>query len=297
VGAVIKLHDILPGTEMGSDIYLQKGVKLPLVKAGDVFPVELYDNLRYDDVKFLYTRSEPLLCECGFVVPRPMPEKSEGVRDAVIPRIRRDILLALRELHLAMLNRNKQAAEEAISAIGEGCTDIVDEMMLLGSAERITVGTLQSPYEFLYHHGLSVAAMSAAIGQVLNMPVYDLIQLTRAAVLHDIGKFIMQPGQAIQHPQLGYTALQSWKMLTPQEQEAIRDHHEVRSDKIGPWARIIAVADVFDTMTATQPGITPLTPSAACKIIAEGAGSEYDTSVVRAFATRVEYRLVGDNSM
>jgi HD-GYP domain-containing protein (c-di-GMP phosphodiesterase class II) len=301
----MRVEDILPGVKMGQDVYLSKKSREPLVQAGGMFSIDMLIKLRDDLVRTLYVRDkfDTHHCQAGFVIPQgsQQAEATEAhelsVRDAVVPRIKREIFISLRDLHMAMHTRDRELGETTVQRITNLCADIVDEHMLVGKDAKIHVYTMQSPHEFLYHHSLSVAVIAAAIGQVYSMRVYDIIQLCRAALLHDCGMFIS--GEKQDHPTLGYNALKSWNLITEQEQQAVLCHHEkiggggypraVRGEHVPLMARIIAVADTFDAMTTPVPGMQAANAQEACRAIVSRAGTCFDMDVVRAFGRRIAY--------
>ncbi len=59
--------------------------------------------------------------------------------------------------------------------------------------------------------------------------------------------------------------------------------YRLRADEIPPEARIVAVADVYEEMTASRPGTSPQAHDQAVRAIADGAGHRFDPEVVEAF--------------
>ena len=62
-----------------------------------------------------------------------------------------------------------------------------------------------------------------------------------------------------------------------------RGHHPTAGDAIPLEARIIAVADVYDSLTSDRPYRKAMSPFDAKAIIEKGAGTEFDPMVVEAF--------------
>jgi diguanylate cyclase (GGDEF)-like protein len=133
------------------------------------------------------------------------------------------------------------------------------------------------------------------------------IELTRlAASLHDLGKLaipeeiLRKPGALNEserlvlqrHPQIGYRMLESLGV------EPIADwvlhHHErwdgsgypdrLRGDEIPLGARIIFVADAYDAMTSERVYRKPLSEQEALEELERCSGSQFDPTVVEAFA-------------
>ena len=60
-------------------------------------------------------------------------------------------------------------------------------------------------------------------------------------------------------------------------------YHDKTGDEIPLEARIIAVADVYDSLTSDRPYRKAMSPFEAKAIVAKGSGSEFDPRVVKAF--------------
>jgi HD-GYP domain-containing protein (c-di-GMP phosphodiesterase class II) len=103
--------------------------------------------------------------------------------------------------------------------------------------------------------------------------------------------------QIRQHPVLGadiLIPLTFFKEIAPM----IRHHHErfdgsgypdgIKGSRIPLGARILAVCDVFETMTAGRPGMPPKDLSSAISELKHGVGTLFDPDVVQAFFTIVQ---------
>lgn len=142
---------------------------------------------------------------------------------------------------------------------------------------------LRSVDDSVYAHSLNVALISRTIGKWLKIPAEDLETLTLAGLLHDIGKSLI-PYELLnkqeeltdedhnllcQHAQLGYDLLRPLPLNTHVKKAALM-HHErcdgsgypgkATTDDIDDFAHIIAIADVYDAMTAARTYRAPLCP-------------------------------------
>lgn len=127
----------------------------------------------------------------------------------------------------------------------------------------------------VYAHSLNVAMISRMIGRWLHMDSHDLDVLMLAGLLHDIGKLLIpeeilnKPGKLTdeefqeikKHPRYGYDILKNQNIDSRIKKAALM-HHErcdgsgypsgLTEDTIDSFAQIIAIADVYDAMTAAR---------------------------------------------
>jgi putative nucleotidyltransferase with HDIG domain len=154
-------------------------------------------------------------------------------------------------------------------------------------------------------HAVGVAELAAAIGQKLGLRPQTRQDLRLAGLIHDVGMMHLpaEVGDADkplsveetmivrQHPRIGAEIARAAN-FAPAVQDAILGHHErlngsgypeaLRGAKATLEARILAVCEVFDSMThRTYHGIGK-TPKDAVAEIKRDAGRLYDIQVVRA---------------
>ena len=134
-----------------------------------------------------------------------------------------------------------------------------------------------------YAHSLNVAIISRIIGKWLHFSNEELDTLTLAGLLHDIGKtkipdeVLNKDGKLTDeefqmirnHPKYGYDILKSQPLNSHIEKAALM-HHErcdgsgypmgLTMEEIDDYALIIAIADVYDAMTAARSYRAPLCP-------------------------------------
>jgi HD-GYP domain-containing protein (c-di-GMP phosphodiesterase class II) len=182
-------------------------------------------------------------------------------------------------------------ASSDLDRVAEAFADIIDA---------------KSPYT--NRHSRGVAEISRHIGRTLGCPRHDVSVLYRAGLLHDIGKLgisnriLDKPGALTDaemaevrlHPRYSMEIL-SHVAAFSEAAPAAAQHHE-RLDGSGyPWAltgpqlsltsRIVAVADVFEALTADRPHRPGMPASRALTLIGEEAGTAFDTDVVSALAS------------
>ena len=157
-------------------------------------------------------------------------------------------------------------------------------------------------------HCAAVAAFSRDLAEQLGMSKHDQELAHTAGLLHDIGKFalsdrVMERGGSLsdsdwrgirRHPDIGAELLRDIGVYGPVA-EIVRAHHEridgrgyprgLRGEEIPAIARIVAVAEVYDTLTAPDTYRTPMTSFEALNELRRVAGKQLDGIYVEALAT------------
>lgn len=157
-------------------------------------------------------------------------------------------------------------------------------------------------------HIVRMANYSRVIAAQLGLSVADQQLLLEAAPMHDIGKvgipdhILLKPGKLSadefsimkKHAILGYQILagSQSEMLQAGAQIALSHHekydgsgypHGLVGEEIPLFARIVAVADVFDALTSERPYKMAWDIDKALAMLHEGAGKHFDPRCVNAF--------------
>lgn len=157
-------------------------------------------------------------------------------------------------------------------------------------------------------HAAAVAAFARDIARTAGMSAKDQELAHTAGLLHDIGNFalsdrVAERGRVLndedwvairRHPELGADMLRDLGLYGPVA-EIVHAHHEridgrgypnrLKGDAIPPLARIIAVAEVYDTLTAHDTYRTPMSSFEALTELRRVSGSQLDGDYVEALAT------------
>jgi putative nucleotidyltransferase with HDIG domain len=156
------------------------------------------------------------------------------------------------------------------------------------------------------NHSYRVSLYAATIATELELPQGRVEDVRSAALLHDIGKLdisreLLYKAARLtedefkhmqQHVSKGVSILEpvggSLRRVIP----IVLSHHDkfdgsgynpTRGEDIPLEARIISVADVYDSLTSDRPYRKAMSPFEAKEIIVKGAGTDFDPTVVDAF--------------
>jgi putative nucleotidyltransferase with HDIG domain len=164
-------------------------------------------------------------------------------------------------------------------------------------------------------HSAAVARYSRAMAQEIQLPEREVDLIHTAALFHDIGKFIFPDTILLsdrgltddeyeivkRHPAVGADVISEIDGYGPVA-EVVRHHHEridgrgypdcIAGDAIPIGSRIIAVADVYDVITARDTYRDPVSVEAALQELRRSAGSQLDAHLVEVFIGLVERNAV-----
>jgi diguanylate cyclase (GGDEF)-like protein/putative nucleotidyltransferase with HDIG domain len=155
-------------------------------------------------------------------------------------------------------------------------------------------------------HSQKVSAYAVMIAQALNMNQAQVEEIRLAGLLHDIGKVGIPetilnksgPLDSEEWETMKTHALLGAKILEPLEamnliRLMVRHHHEfydgtgypdrLRGDKIPFGARIIAIADAYDTITSERTYKKPRRPDEAFSELQRCAATQFDPEIIRVF--------------
>jgi response regulator RpfG family c-di-GMP phosphodiesterase len=167
---------------------------------------------------------------------------------------------------------------------------------------------LESKDPYLKGHSARVSLYSGELATVMGVAPADVVLMSRAGMLHDLGKLVImdnilrKPRQLTEeefelirtHPVVGDKILKPLRFLAC-EAKAVRHHHErydgkgypdgLKGDDIPLIARVVSVADAFDAMTSDRPYRSKRPLATAMEEIVRGAGTQFDPLAADAFST------------
>lgn len=160
--------------------------------------------------------------------------------------------------------------------------------------------------EYTQNHSYRVSIYAAKVASYLGLNSERIEDVRAAALLHDIGKLdiskeiLYKAARLTQeefeemkrHVEKGVEMLESVGGSLRRVLPIILSHHDrfdgsgyhpTRGNDIPLEARIIAVADVYDSLTSDRPYRKAMSPFDAKEVITKESGTEFDPQVVDAF--------------
>jgi HD-GYP domain-containing protein (c-di-GMP phosphodiesterase class II) len=225
-------------------------------------------------------------------------------------------VLSLRDIaHKVSANR-KSGIKKALRMVHK-MIDMVteDSNVLLG------LSTIRDYDDYTYTHSMNVAILSLCLGQKIGLARKSLETLTLSALFHDLGKIdvpkniLNKPGKLsdLEFKEMKNHSLYSVRRIlllktSPQKKAEMLlgpfEHHlkydlsgyprTPRNKPISLFGRIIAIADVYDAITAPRV-YRPfaISPDRSLSIMLEGAGKDFDPILLKVFINMIGVYPIG----
>lgn len=200
------------------------------------------------------------------------------------------------------------AKEDLELRVEERTRELAEANRLLAQSYDDTIRAITAAMDakdrYTRGHSEEVKKIAVGIGRSMELGEESMRLLEYAALLHDIGKIGVSDRLLTKetfltdnefeevklHPQIGGRLLEQVELLKDAG-PIIAAHHEnfdgsgypngLKGDKIPVEARIIAVADAFEAMTADRPYRKAYNQTEGLKRLKQGSGTQFDPEVVR----------------
>ncbi len=180
------------------------------------------------------------------------------------------------------------------------------------------INEMRTTDEYLYTHSINVSLLSMLIGKWLKYDYKRVKALVTAGFLHDIGKgrisqaILNKPGDLTdeefeeikKHPAYGFQIAEKIPEINEDILKAILMHHEredgsgyplgLRGEQIHDFAKIVAVADMYDAMTSNRAYRTMICPFDVIETMERDNFGTLDHRVVNVFLKNIASYYIGD---
>jgi HD-GYP domain-containing protein (c-di-GMP phosphodiesterase class II) len=221
-------------------------------------------------------------------------------------------LSSLRHSYASSLDALRAFSDDGTIKMGS-VSGIVDGFIDGRTGPSLMLATVHSHDEATYYHSVNVCMLAMALGRAIGLERDELSRPGSGALLHDIGRVILdeaaltKPGRLTReewaqvrlHPQEGATAILAASERGDEIAALIALEHHARVDgtgypdldarKLHLYSKIVAIVDAYDAITSRRPHRPARTPYEARNIIVDGAGTAYDSDLVRVFV-----HMIGD---
>ena len=188
--------------------------------------------------------------------------------------------------------------------------DVVDDMVMemMGNKDAmVNLIDIKTFDDYTFSHSVNVCALSVLIGVEMGLPAKLIKNYGVGALLHDVGKVEIQDEilnktgaltdeeflEMKQHPTFSRKILMQDKKISEISINIAYQHHEkvngrgypqgLAKNNIEFFARVAAIADVYDALTSDRIYRPKMEPYKAMKIILSGNGTHFDPDIVNVF--------------
>lgn len=293
----VNTKDILPGMCLARSVnfYDIASKKAHTIEAGYVLSDMAITQLKAAEINGIYVDTY---------------KSKIRVISSINQEIRAEAISGIHQLADNFMNSEKGVSKKDVEEISETTQKLINSL----SSNKdilVNIADIKMYDDYTYHHSLSVAIMAIAIGLELGFNNFMLNELGTAGLMHDIGKvsvpveIITKPGRLTpdefeivkMHPVYAAQHLKERNIVSDNIYKGIIQHHEkidgsgypyhLKGKEIHPYARILAVADVYDALTSNRPYRVPNPPNEAIEYIMAGMGTQFDENILRAFLRKV----------
>lgn len=311
----ISVNDIIPGMKAYGDVYNDLGLlifnsgfvlkessiaKLALYGVKSIV-VEIPDNLNYQSSDIMQVSDTDYSKRV-----RNKPEFKEFVKT---------------------YEENKQKTVQGINDVANGKELSKSEMVSISDEVNQKFNTNSDLFDFLgnipiddvtYTHSLNVSIIAKAFGKWLGLSDDKIDDLGVAGLLHDVGKtqipesILNKPGKLTdeeyaeikKHPVYSYRLAQNLD-VNENILKGILMHHErydgsgyptgAKGKQIHLFGRILAIADVFEAMTATRAYRSKICPFKVLDVIESDSYIVFDPAIIGKILENIATSYVGSS--
>jgi putative nucleotidyltransferase with HDIG domain len=192
--------------------------------------------------------------------------------------------------------------EDALPIVGQ-----VIDSLTANEPAALTLAFLKRYDEYTYTHCINVNLYSLLLGKALGLQREELEMLGVAALFHDVGKgripnrVLNKPGKLTDdeyevmksHSLKGLEVLKRVEGLDRSVLRGVVEHHErydgrgyprgAKGADIHPFARIIAISDVYDALTSVRVYKKAMTPAKTLSQMYKWTGTDFDPAYLNRF--------------
>lgn len=289
---LLPIHRCQPGMQLARSIHLDNGTVL--VGSGVELTQRMIDRLISMNVTNIYIQDA---LTSDIIVEEIISEET-----------RRETMGVIFETFKTVQNdpqkwRNTFTNPQFGRQFRQAMNSIIDELKGNQSAMNL-LGSACATDVYIFSHSFHVSLYAIALAMKAGYKEKELSEIGLGAMLHDVGKMALpldilnKPGKLTEeefeivksHPEVGFEILRKQDDISLLAAHCAFQHHErcngsgyprgLKEEKIHPYARIIAVCDVFDALTSQRAYRSPMLPHEAMEVLFAGSEQLFVPGIV-----------------
>lgn len=294
----MSLDECMPGMKIAETIFNEYGA---VIVAEDTIldrhMIRKIENLGIVKIKIYDSMNDVIIAGGSELFRAQYNENVSNVKE-----ILHDISIG-KEIDIKKVN---EVSDSIISRINEN-RDIVS-----------CINQMRSVDEYTYTHSVNVSLLCMLIGKWLKFDYHKVKKLVHAGFLHDIGKgripqeLLNKPGtltkdefeEIKKHTIYGFKLAEAIPNMDDAILKGILMHHEredgsgypfgVKGPQIHEFAKIVAVADIYDAMTSNRAYKGKESPFEVFELMENDSFGILDPKVTNAFLSNIAAYYIGD---
>ena len=291
----ISIEKIQPGVILAKTIYDDNGKVL--LSSGTQLKESYIAKLANLELPFVYVEDELT--------------KDLEVKDVIEDRTR----ISAQQLAKKIMDKIILGGRFELKEVQGSIDQIIDEVLVARGI--INLIDMRTNNTYLFGHSVNVCVMAIMCGKAMGFNQLELKHLGLGAFLHDLGmgklgKEVLLKADELfpeeqelikDHPRLGFEELRHYSELNLLATHCAFQHHErwdgsgyprgLSGKQIHLYARIVAVADVFDAFVSERPFRKRYQPHEAVEYLQAYAGIHFDPEVVEKFLANIAVYPMG----
>jgi len=291
----ISVESLKPGDTLASSIHCSFSYRM-LLPRGTVLTEEHLLRLRS-----LKAQGHCLILE---------PSDVEGIRLDLLNRVDESVKRAYLDAYVVgkSIFENMQRGNPVNIRLACEAADVLVEEILWRGEILLQLAANRLIDDYTFSHMVNVAVYTASFGRCRNYGPDDIRDLCLAGLLHDIGKAkvpadilhkrsdLTEAELAVvqSHPEYGYLELLEVREVNERVRQSVLQHHErgdgsgypkgLRQKEISRFAKVIAIADVYDALTSDRCYRTRILPHESAEVLmGDSALNRLDLEMVKVF--------------
>lgn len=294
---LVGIDEIKPDMELARNIYNADG--RILLNSGVNLTQNYIIRLKNLGINSLYIKDE-------------FSPEEDNYPDIISERSRIETMNTVKKSFYSLQTKRKLNVRVIQSTVNNLIDELLHNYDVLISLKDIRVFD-----DYTYAHSVNVCILSLITGITLSYNDLKLKELGVGALLHDIGKtkiskeVLNKPDDLTEaeykemqnHSQYGFDILRQYPEISLLSAHIAFQHHErldgtgyprkLPAKDIHEYAKIVAVADVYDSLMADRPYRPSYTVNQALSILKRSAGSHLDEKIINALAANIAVYPIG----
>ena len=304
---VLKIHcrDLKPGMILAKDIFIND-IKL-LTQGIEITQVILIRLQKQIPLSYIYVYDEY----------NPKNKELFDKRNSTKMKKSQENFSAFTKAAETLFAKTMESDTVNMQSVRNICDNVMYQLADTGIVLK-TILEGQVVDDYLFRHSVNVSTLCALMGKWLNLPQKDILLLTYSGILHDIGKcqipakILTKPGPLTnaekdicnKHTNYSYELVKKIPFLDPSVAIATLLHHEredgsgyplgLKGNSIPLFAKIVAIADMFDAMTSNRVYKEKECPLDVLEEIKDEIFSKLDPSIASLFINNILTYHIGE---